>query len=65
MLHAMRNPQRVLPQDGWELVIGADRAGRLLEVGVRTGETDDVTFTRCLLAPSSSGDRGVERSCTR
>jgi len=32
--HAVRNPLRVVPGDGRDLVIGPDRAGRLLEVVV-------------------------------
>ncbi len=34
ILHALRNPLRVVPGPGRDLVIGADRAGRLLEVVV-------------------------------
>jgi len=32
--HAVRNPLRMVPSEGRDLVIGADRAGRLLEVVV-------------------------------
>ena len=32
MQHAIRHPVRVMPGDGQDLVIGADRSGRLLEV---------------------------------
>ena len=32
MQHAIRHPVRVVPGDGRDLVIGADRSGRLLEV---------------------------------
>jgi hypothetical protein len=32
MQHAIRHPLRVVPGDGRDLVIGADRSGRLLEV---------------------------------
>lgn len=32
--HAVRNPVRVVPGEGRDLIIGADRAGRLLEVVV-------------------------------
>ncbi len=32
--HAVRNPLRVVHGDGRDLVIGADRSGRLLEVVV-------------------------------
>jgi hypothetical protein len=34
MAHALRNPLRVIPGDGRDLFIGADRSGRLLEVVV-------------------------------
>jgi hypothetical protein len=44
MFHALRNPFRILPEDGWDLVIGADRNGRMIEVGVRTAGEDDVIF---------------------
>jgi hypothetical protein len=33
MLHAYRNPVRVLEFDDLTMLIGADRAGRLIEVG--------------------------------
>ena len=32
MQHAIRHPVRIVPGDGRDLVIGADRSGRLLEV---------------------------------
>jgi len=32
--HAVRNPLRLVPGEGRDLIIGADRAGRLLEVVV-------------------------------
>jgi len=32
MQHAISHPLRVVPGDGRDLVIGADRSGRLLEV---------------------------------
>lgn len=38
MLHAYRNPIRVLDQDDLTKLIGADEAARLLEVGVTTGD---------------------------
>ena len=38
MLHAYRNPIRVFDVDELTMLIGADRSGRLLEVGVATGE---------------------------
>ena len=41
MFHALRNPFRVISGDGWDLVIGADRDGRMIEVGVRTSRDDD------------------------
>ena len=38
MLHAYRNPVRVFGVDDLVMLIGADEAGRLLEIGVATGE---------------------------
>ena len=34
MQHAVRHPVRIIPGDGRDLVIGADRPGRLLEVAI-------------------------------
>jgi len=38
MLHAYRNPIRVFSLDDLVMLIGADAAGNLLEIGVATGE---------------------------
>ena len=38
MLHAYRNPIRVFDLDDLVMLIGADEAGRLLEIGVATGD---------------------------
>lgn len=38
MLHAYRNPVRVFVLDDLVMLIGADEAGHLLEIGVATGE---------------------------
>jgi hypothetical protein len=38
MLHAYRNPIRVFQPDDLVMLIGADKAGRLLEVGVVASE---------------------------
>ncbi len=38
MLHAYRNPIRVFGLDDLIMLIGADAAGNLLEIGVATGE---------------------------
>jgi hypothetical protein len=38
MLHGYRNPVRVFGLDDLVMLIGADEAGRLLEIGVATGE---------------------------
>ena len=38
MLHAYRNPIRVFGLDDLIMLIGADEAGNLLEIGVATGE---------------------------
>ena len=41
MLHADSNPIRVFPLDELVMLIGADESGRLLKVGVVTGEGVD------------------------
>ena len=41
MLHAYRNPIRVFKLDDLTMLIGADESGRLLEIGVVTGEGVD------------------------
>jgi len=38
MLHAYRNPIRVFDVDELTMLIGADRTGRLLEIGVAEAE---------------------------
>jgi hypothetical protein len=38
MLHAYRNPLRVFEFDDLTMLIGADAAGRLLEIGTATAE---------------------------
>ncbi len=38
MLHAYRNPIRVFDLDDLVMLIGADEAGRLLEIGVASGD---------------------------
>ncbi len=38
--HAIRHPVRVVPGDGRDLVIGADRSGRLLEVVILDDDPD-------------------------
>ncbi len=38
MLHACRNPIRVFEFDDLSMVIGADTAGQLLEIGTATAE---------------------------
>jgi hypothetical protein len=40
MQHAIRHPVRVIPGDGRDLVIGADRSGRLLEVVILDDDPD-------------------------
>ena len=40
MRHAYRNPARVYWQDDLIMIIGADRSGRLLEVGVLVDEDE-------------------------
>jgi hypothetical protein len=41
MLHAYHRPIRVFDVDGLVMVIGADEAGRLLEIGLATAEGID------------------------
>ncbi len=38
MLHAYRNPIRVFDLDDLDMLIGADTAGRMLEIGVTEAE---------------------------
>jgi len=38
MLHAYRNPIRIFEFDDLTMLVGADQAGRMLEVGVATGD---------------------------
>ena len=38
MLHAYRHPIRVFDLDGLTMLVGADEAGRMLEVGMVLGE---------------------------
>jgi hypothetical protein len=40
MLHAIRHPARIVPGEGRDLIIGADRSGRLLEVVVLDDDPD-------------------------
>jgi hypothetical protein len=42
MLHAYRNPIRVLDLDDIAMLVGPDRAGRLLEVGVASADGVDL-----------------------
>lgn len=42
MLHAYRNPIRVLEGQDLTVYVGADWSGRLLEVGVVTDEAADI-----------------------
>jgi hypothetical protein len=38
MLHAYRHPIRVFDLDDLDMLIGADNAGRMLEIGVASAE---------------------------
>ena len=38
MLHAFRNPIQAFALDDLTMLVGADRSGRMLEVGVATAE---------------------------
>jgi hypothetical protein len=42
IVHALRNAFRTVPGDGFEMLIGADTTGRLLEVGVRVDDDDEL-----------------------
>ena len=42
IMHAYRNPIRILRQDERLLLVGGDRTGRLLQIGVEQGEERDV-----------------------
>ncbi|MBK5305476.1 MAG: hypothetical protein JJD92_02175 [Frankiaceae bacterium] len=39
--HAVRNPIRLVPGEGRALIVGPDRAGRLLEVVVLDDDPDE------------------------
>ena len=41
MLHAYQHPIRVFEANGFVMLIGADQAGRLLEIGVASAEGID------------------------
>lgn len=41
ILHAFANPIRVFRLDDLTMLVGPDRAGRLLEIGVSTGDGID------------------------
>ena len=41
MLHAYQHPIRVFEVNGFVMLIGADQAGRLLEIGVASAEGID------------------------
>lgn len=45
VLHAYRNPIRVFDRGGAAMLIGADRSGCLLEIGVAEGEGVDVVVS--------------------
>jgi len=53
--HAVGNPLRVIAGEGRDLVIGADRSGRLLEVVVLDDDPDEepVIIMRWSFGPSS------------
>jgi hypothetical protein len=42
--HAVRNAFRVMPGDGFEILIGADTTGRFIEVGVRPEGDELIVF---------------------
>lgn len=41
MQHAIRHPVRIVPGDGRDLVIGADRSGRLVEVVILDDDPEE------------------------
>lgn len=47
MLHAYHHPVRVFALDDLTMLIGADEAGRVLEVGVASAEGFESSFTPC------------------
>lgn len=53
ILHAIRLPIRVVPGAGRDLVIGADRTGRLLEIVVLDDDPEDepIVIHAMLLRP--------------
>ena len=53
ILHAYRNPIRVFDLDNLTMLIGAERAGRLLEVGIVVAEDIEFIVTPCPHARSS------------
>ena len=53
MLHAYRHPIRVFEFDDLTMLIGADPAGRFLEVGTVTSEGSSSSFMPCQPARSS------------
>ncbi|GMQ85064.1 MAG: hypothetical protein BMS9Abin07_0629 [Acidimicrobiia bacterium] len=52
MLHAYRNPVRVFDLDDLVMLIGADEAGRLLEIGVATAEGVEFKVHAMLARPT-------------
>ena len=52
MLHALRNPFRVIPGDGWDMVIGTNSRGVMIEVGIRTSDDDDDVIVHAMSARS-------------
>lgn len=57
MLHAYRNSIRVLQLDELVMLIGADEFGRLLEIGVVTGEGVD------FIVQAMEAQPGFSRRC--
>jgi hypothetical protein len=48
VLHALRNPVRVVPQDDVDVVVGVSRAGLLLEIGVLHPRGNDPQIIRAM-----------------
>ena len=44
MLHAYRNPLRVFEFDDLTMLVGADAAGRMLEIGLASDTAEGIEF---------------------
>jgi hypothetical protein len=53
MLHAYRNPTRVFTIDDLTMLIGGDQTGRLLEIGIVTGDNVEFIVHAMLARPKN------------